>query len=106
MDRPVDPSALEWKSRTALTSLRKSLGEDNAEERGSGESEGLAPLLCYACLTTFTPAVSRRNGNVGGPVALPFWIGERVAQRRDVVGREEMRVEIGEYLLDGGDDGS
>lgn len=55
-------------------------------------STRLAPLLCYSCLTTFTPARIGKQAE-SEPVMLPLWVGERVSA-------QSMREEIGEFLLD------
>jgi cytoplasmic tRNA 2-thiolation protein 2 len=98
LTRPVDPSALAWKSRTALTSLLKTPSSNGDEPRPRRST--LAPLLCYACLTTLTPALPRCIS--GDPVMLPPFIAEGVSQRREMVDREDMRAEIGQYILDDG----
>ena len=95
--RPVDPSALEWKSRTALTSLSKTSSAD-VMEMGKTEA-AMAPLLCYACLTTFTPSLPRRNEIPRDPVLLPRWISEGVEWRRKEFGMKDIQAEIGQYLL-------
>lgn len=53
----------------------------------------LAPLLCYSCLTTFTPTRIGKPGDSIEPVMLPIWVGERVSA-------QDMRKEIGSFLLD------
>ncbi|OCF31919.1 hypothetical protein I317_00752 [Kwoniella heveanensis CBS 569] len=123
---PVDPSALQWKSRTALTSLPNkilpgstapvSAPADRADGvtrshhmieaqpwTGDGPHDNLAPLLCYGCLTTFTPptVVSKAVKAEAKPVELPIWISDNIARARKEVGRGEMRQQIGEFLLDG-----
>lgn len=68
-----------------------------ASTLSAATSARLAPLLCYSCLTTFTPA------RIGGkqadpePIMLPLWVSERVSS-------QTMKEEIGEFLLDTGDD--
>ncbi|WVQ97042.1 hypothetical protein IAU59_004152 [Kwoniella sp. CBS 9459] len=136
---PVDPSALEWKSRTALTSLpsktvpssgstltsispspNSSLTpEASANSDGSllgpgpASASALAPLLCYGCLTTFTPPTvgsklaKAEAAAAAKPVQLPIWISENIRVRtptsgpaaRKEVSRDEMRDTIGEYLI-------
>ncbi|WVW80374.1 hypothetical protein I302_102355 [Kwoniella bestiolae CBS 10118] len=99
---PVDPNALEWKSRTALTSLpTKTLPQDigavtNGVEQGK-DKESLAKMLCYACLTTFTPptVVSKVARTEVVPIQLPLWVGGNVRDRR-----REMREEIKGFLID------
>lgn len=58
----------------------------------SSTSARLAPLLCYSCLTTFTPNRIGKQPD-SEPVMLPLWVGERVSA-------QSMKEEIGEYLLD------
>jgi hypothetical protein len=53
----------------------------------------MAPLLCYSCLTTFTPT---RIGKAE-PVLLPLWVGERVSSH-------DMKKTIGSFLLDQDED--
>ncbi|WVR05630.1 hypothetical protein IAU60_002652 [Kwoniella sp. DSM 27419] len=105
---PVEPSALEWKSRTGLTSLASK--ETSTEEPPQGPDPTvargdpivtLAPLLCYGCLTTFTSTtvVPRAVKGEAEPVRLPVWIEKAVSGRREVQ-REQMRSQIGDFLLD------
>ncbi|ODO11853.1 hypothetical protein I350_00637 [Cryptococcus amylolentus CBS 6273] len=105
---PIDPSALEWKSRTGLTSLPTKLNPMPASTPSTPEAT-LAPLLCYSCLTTFTPptVVSKarlaEEGNVEN-VALPLWIREGVERRNGggagmPVGREAMKEQIKDFLI-------
>ncbi|KAK4688458.1 cytoplasmic tRNA 2-thiolation protein 2, partial [Tremellales sp. Uapishka_1] len=93
-EMPVDESALEWKSRSGLTSLSK---ETEVVEPTSSSGPTLAPLLCYACLTTFTPTAMGKEVKADR-VQLPHWIRDGVRQRE--VGRQKMKEEIGQYLLD------
>ncbi|OXG21006.1 cytoplasmic tRNA 2-thiolation protein 2 [Cryptococcus neoformans Tu401-1] len=109
---PVDPSALEWKSRTALTFLATKTEPtviNKQQQPQHDEIERLAPLLCYSCLTTLTPPtiVSKAKTkaqtaglNVNGdePVLLPVWVNEGVKRRQ--VGRGEMKDEIKEFLIE------
>ncbi|WVQ85594.1 hypothetical protein IAT38_007760 [Cryptococcus sp. DSM 104549] len=101
---PVDPSALDWKSRTALTSLPTKTPPP--PPRPAEHTTSLAPLLCYSCLTTFTPqtVVVRTEETVAEPVGMPLWVGEGVGRRLGgvgrPVGRKEMRGEIAEFLID------
>ncbi|WVF70665.1 hypothetical protein IAT40_005458 [Kwoniella sp. CBS 6097] len=124
---PVDPSALEWKSRTALTSLPDkalpppaappSTDPDNdtppaqssqSLEDSNSSHDHLASLLCYGCLTTFTPpTVVSKVAKVqqAKPVELPIWISENIARARSAsagqqVSRGEMKEHIGEFFLD------
>ncbi|OCF56639.1 hypothetical protein L486_05493 [Kwoniella mangroviensis CBS 10435] len=93
---PVDPNALEWKSRTALTSLpTKTLPSEDITSDGEGR-ESLATMLCYACLTTFTPptVVSKASRTEVVPVQLPYWVGGNVRDRS-----REMKEEIKEFLI-------
>ena len=57
-------------------------------------SDRLAPLLCYSCLTTFTPARIGKQADTA-PVMLPLWVGERVSA-------QNMKDQIGEFLLEDG----
>lgn len=112
LSRPVDPSALEWKSRTALTFLATKTEPtviNKQQQPQHDEIERLAPLLCYSCLTTLTPPtiVSKAKTkaqtaglNVNGdePVLLPVWVNEGVKRRQ--VGRGEMKDEIKEFLIE------
>lgn len=112
LSRPVDPSALEWKSRTALTFLATKTEPtviNKQQQSQHDEIERLAPLLCYSCLTTLTPPtiVSKAKAkaqtaglNVNGdePVLLPVWVNEGVKRRQ--VGRGEMKDEIKEFLIE------
>lgn len=109
---PVDPSALEWKSRTALTFLAtktEPTAINKQQQPQHDEIETLAPLLCYSCLTTLTPPtiVSKAKAkaqtaglNVNGdePVLLPVWVNEGVKRRQ--VGRGKMKDEIKEFLIE------
>ncbi|WWC68416.1 uncharacterized protein I206_102343 [Kwoniella pini CBS 10737] len=102
---PVDPNALEWKSRTALTSLpSKANVETVVSEIDQGLDEGkqgrLATLLCYACLTTFTPptVVSKVIREEATPVQLPIWVEQNLNGRHEM-GRNEMRDEIKDFLI-------
>lgn len=90
----MDPSALDWKSRTALMSLPTKDVEPTTA-LSAATSARLAPLLCYSCLTTFTPA---RSGKLfeSEPIMLPLWVGGRVSA-------QSMKQEIGEFLLDNGE---
>ncbi|RSH92739.1 hypothetical protein EHS25_008185 [Saitozyma podzolica] len=100
---PAEPSAQAWKSRTALTSLPgrtksiESAVPDSTDDH-SGSVE-LAPMLCYSCLTTFTPSSTRKGTDKGQPAYLPQWVAESVRKRE--VPREEMRAGISGFLLDG-----
>lgn len=53
----------------------------------------LAPLLCYSCLTTFTPTRIGKSGDLIEPVLLPLWVGQRVSA-------QDMKKDIGSFLLD------
>jgi hypothetical protein len=84
---------LDWKARTALTSLGK-LPPSEAEstpadkQKPTNHAHDLAPLLCYACLTAMLPS---STGVIGGAVhssseaaqgvRLPFWVSDRVSAR-------------------------
>lgn len=108
----MDPSALEWKSRTALTSLStkaQPITISKEQQHQHGETETLAPFLCYSCLTTLTPptvvskaktrtqmAVLDVNGDE--PILLPVWVTECVKRRQ--VGREKMKDEIKDFLIE------
>lgn len=89
---PVDPSALDWKNRTALMSLPTKDIEPTTTMSENTESR-LAPLLCYSCLTTFTPTRIGKPGDPIEPVLLPLWVGQRVSA-------QDMKKEIGSFLLD------
>ena len=65
---------------------------ETSSSLSSTTSARLAPLLCYSCLTTFTPARIGKQPD-SEPVMLPLWVGERVSV-------QSMREEIGEFLLD------
>lgn len=96
--RPVDPSALEWKARTGLISLRKAAPDGVKDgvvggERGEHSMVELAPQLCYSCLTTMTPMAHRKDP-VADNVELPLWVGQKVA-----VGRAEMKAKLDGFLL-------
>lgn len=93
-DRPVDPSAIGWKARTGLTSLSKTPAEEAEPTSKEDDHIQLAPQLCYACLTTLTPAINRRDTSQDA-VELPIWMSERVQ-----VGREEMKAGLKGFLLD------
>ncbi|WWD18150.1 hypothetical protein CI109_102599 [Kwoniella shandongensis] len=98
---PVDPSALEWKSRSALTSLPTKTNPVASPSAGENTTP-LAPLLCYACLTTFTPPTvnARTASTQNEPVPLPLWIGENVArQQGNVVERATMKDQIKDFLI-------
>jgi hypothetical protein len=56
-------------------------------------------MLCYSCLTTFTPSSTRKGADKGQPAYLPQWVAESVRKRE--VPREEMRAGISGFLLDG-----
>ncbi|KAJ9093138.1 hypothetical protein QFC19_008481 [Naganishia cerealis] len=96
---PAEPSSLDWKARTALTSLGKipnatsAIGASVAHlpSRGENHAHDLAPLLCYACLTAMSPS---STGVIGGVVSqnipstlgeqgvsLPYWVSDRVSAR-------------------------
>lgn len=108
----MDPLALEWKSRTALTSLSTkteptTISKD--QQHLYGETEALAPLLCYSCLTTLTPPTvvskAKTRAQMAGldvngdePVLLPVWVNEGVKRRQ--VGREKMKDEIKDFLIE------
>ena len=94
MSSPVDPSALDWKNRTALMSLPTKDAEPTTAMSRSTDSR-LAPLLCYSCLTTFTPTRIGKQGDPVEPILLPLWVGQRVSA-------QDMKNEIGSYLLDQG----
>jgi cytoplasmic tRNA 2-thiolation protein 2 len=89
---PVDPSALDWKKRTALMSLPTKDVEPTSALANVATSS-LAPLLCYSCLTTFTPTRISKPGDEVEPVMLPLWVGQRVST-------QDMRKKIGSFLLD------
>ncbi|WRT65908.1 uncharacterized protein IL334_002859 [Kwoniella shivajii] len=94
---PVDPHALQWKSRTALTSLpTKTIADISSPD--DEKNEKLATLLCYACLTTFTPptVVAKALRSDTEPVQLPYWIGENVRRK---VARVEMKEDIKDFLI-------
>jgi hypothetical protein len=55
-------------------------------------------MLCYSCLTTFTPSSTRKGADKGQPAYLPQWVAESVRKRE--VPREEMRAGISDFLLD------
>lgn len=105
--RPVDPSALEWKSRTGLTALPGKLNPPTALDSGrqtdssraqsqSTHSSQLAPLLCYSCLATLTPSSHAKKDQLAlNDVELPIWVGRRVAVERD-----QMRSQVAEFLLE------
>lgn len=104
----MDPSALQWKAQSALTSL-PGRGPQDSVSAGSGvasTSAHLAPLLCYSCLTTFTPLSAAQRDRLSTDAApLPLWIGERVDERlgRDkprAVTEEEMRAQVQQFLID------
>lgn len=91
--RPAEPSSLDWKARTALTSLGKIPAQDASNDelkpaRPTNHAHDLAPLLCYACLTAMLPS---STGAIGGAVIthneadngvrLPFWVSDRVSAR-------------------------
>ncbi|KAK8865669.1 hypothetical protein IAR55_000814 [Kwoniella newhampshirensis] len=96
---PVDPSALEWKSRSALTSLLTKTNPPSLSDP-KDSSTPLAPLLCYACLTTFTPSTVASRTNKNEPVPLPFWIAENVARRHGrPVERSQMKNTINAFLI-------
>ncbi|KIR30573.1 cytoplasmic tRNA 2-thiolation protein 2 [Cryptococcus deuterogattii LA55] len=74
-----------------------------------GETEALAPLLCYSCLTTLTPPTvvskAKTRAQMAGldvngdePVLLPVWVNEGVKRRQ--VGREKMKDEIKDFLIE------
>ncbi|WVQ71062.1 hypothetical protein IAR50_000587 [Cryptococcus sp. DSM 104548] len=106
---PIDPSALEWKSRTGLTSLPTKSNPTPPSTIPAPEAT-LAPLLCYSCLTTFTPPTVVSKARLaeegsGENVVLPLWITEGVERRigggaGGLVGREAMREEIKDFLID------
>ncbi|WWC88104.1 uncharacterized protein L201_003008 [Kwoniella dendrophila CBS 6074] len=103
-EMPVDPNALEWKSRTALTSLStKIIPEDlvSKDVKDEENKDKLATLLCYACLTTFTPptVVSKVARDEVSPIQLPYYVSNN-AQYRKTVGREEMKDQIKDFLID------
>ncbi|KAJ9125174.1 hypothetical protein QFC22_000128 [Naganishia vaughanmartiniae] len=95
---PAEPSSLDWKARTALTSLGKipaiaPTGNtiEAPANRKANHAHDLAPLLCYACLTAMSPsstgviggAVSQNTPSNAGEhgVGLPFWVSDRVSAR-------------------------
>ncbi|KAL7422824.1 Cytoplasmic tRNA 2-thiolation protein 2 [Cryptotrichosporon argae] len=99
---PVDDSALDWKARSALTSLDPDPKPDSDSVINPPDSSAyamsagrapphLAPLLCYACLTALTLDKPPR------PVPLPLFVGGNVARR---VGASEMRAQIAGFMLD------
>lgn len=94
--RPVDASAIDWKARSALTSL---------PGKGDGVApvpspDPLAPLLCYACLTMFTPlTAAQKDRPTAKPVPLPLWVGARVQERRHVP-PSELRDQVAQFLID------
>ncbi|WWC60526.1 uncharacterized protein I303_103100 [Kwoniella dejecticola CBS 10117] len=100
---PVDPNALEWKSRTALTALPEKTQTDH-ERNGTNaeldEKDSLATMLCYACLTTFTPptVVSKAVKQETTPVRLPLWVEQNLRRRKEV-DRDGMRDEIKDFLI-------
>ena len=96
MNRPVDASAQAWKQRTALTRLDKTPSESLPSDAVA--TAGLAELLCYACLTTFTPTTHTKIAAIE-PVELPHWVGRSLVQSNKVVEQEEMRKEIEAFLL-------
>ena len=91
--RPVDPSAIDWKARTGLTSLGKA-AENEEQATSESDSVSLANQLCYACLTTLTPTINRKPASTD-MVELPLWVGQRVQ-----VGRDEMKAGIQDFLLE------
>lgn len=104
--RPAQSSALEWKSRTALTSLDQPAA-NGAEAPGSdhqadpSDPASLAEYLCYSCLTMFTPssnAKARRNPantTVDGIVPLPDFISQGYVRRSKL----DPRSQISQFLL-------
>ncbi|GHJ85675.1 hypothetical protein NliqN6_2077 [Naganishia liquefaciens] len=97
---PAEPSSLEWKARTALTSLGKlpdtgapsADDDDDVPQTTAHPAHGLAPLLCYACLTAMLPSSTGVVGGVvqsssaetaaaRGGVRLPLWVSDRVSAR-------------------------
>nr|ODO02618.1 hypothetical protein L204_01356 [Cryptococcus depauperatus CBS 7855] len=97
---PVDPSALEWKSRTALTSLTKSKFVSGSSTKSFIKSRAnLNSLLCYSCLTTFTLSATTPKSTVqeSSQIPLPPWISTGVAKRLE--GRA-LRDEIKDYIIE------
>lgn len=92
---PVDDSATEWKARASLTSLPGRGPEREPEEAKETE---LKSLLCYACLTAFTPLTAAKRDQLAADVPLPLWVGDQVARRRGV-SEDEMRAQIDNFIL-------
>ncbi|KAL1405126.1 Cytoplasmic tRNA 2-thiolation protein 2 [Vanrija albida] len=98
---PVDASATDWKARSALTSL-PGKGDGVA---AAPSPDPLAPLLCYACLTMFTPlTAAQKDRPTAEPVPLPLWVGARVQERRHVT-PQELRDEVAQFLIDDDEEG-
>jgi cytoplasmic tRNA 2-thiolation protein 2 len=96
--RPVDPSATAWKAQASLTSLPGRGSQPSAVPVET--KSALAPLLCYACLTTFTPLSAAHNDQLKDEaVPLPLWVGERASQHAPM-SREDMKAQVSEFLLE------
>ncbi|ORY24687.1 hypothetical protein BCR39DRAFT_317561 [Naematelia encephala] len=94
-ESPLEPSALDWKSRTALTSLSASTVTVPKNRKGDGKGLGLANMLCYACLTTLSrsPIAKHSPSLLGqGSVPLPLWVSAHVGRgtiEQYLIGQDE-----------------
>lgn len=114
---PSEVSAKQWKSQTALTSLKKQRvgndGSNDLAERSDGQGNGgsmepaLYDDLCYSCYTTFATLSNDKKKEVGrsevgrSESPLPPWVSR---DSRMETSRREMRNEISDYLLDDPDE--
>ena len=94
----MDRGAKDWKSKTALTSLRPA--DLNISDTVSQSGETLDSQLCYACLTTLGTTSATRGAAGGGErlVEMPFWVGEQLVLRRQME-QIDLQRQVGEFLL-------
>lgn len=86
-----------WKSQISIRSLGEGTPTESVQHP---PSSSLAPLLCYSCQGTLTSRSSKSVSTTGGGaiVSLPVW-----AQAK-FVGRERMKGEIQEFIIEDDDD--
>ncbi|KAI0956216.1 hypothetical protein AcV7_006667 [Taiwanofungus camphoratus] len=114
-ERPVQQGIAEWRSRISIRSLSQTSNVADIIQCGTDpllvgrvSSASLTRCLCYACYTTLTSRSSRPIAPLYPSMvkptsaALPTWANSRKEIfRQALMGEEQMRSVIGDFLLDG-----
>lgn len=115
VSRPVQQGIAEWRSRISIRSLSQTSNVADIIQCGTDpllvgrvSSASLTRCLCYACYTTLTSRSSRPIAPLYPSMvkptsaALPTWANSRKEIfRQALMGEEQMRSVIGDFLLDG-----